>query len=281
MPKNPGMQRIDVLLYGTMGDIGPAVRDSLSSHGLAVRLVDFPQNVYRDEFGFRRGMKWALQDYCPSIVIPIGHPLNMALYRPYLPPEVIVPIPDAETIRILDSKVRSSRLAAELGIPQPRMYDGPDGPVPGKTIFKRDRSFGGSGVYRPKTRESLIRLMEHEPGSEWLIEDFVEGFDVSVDCVRSDNFFRAQCYETLSRAQGQGPAVERRIVERPDIVEYARRVLDYVGYEGVCGFDFRVDLSGKALFLECNPRFTGGIRTQIDSGFDIPWLLVANFRRGK
>lgn len=278
-----GMRNIDVLLYGTMGDIGPVALESLRSHGLAVELIDFPQNVCRDGFGYRRGMMRALQEFAPSVVLPVGHPLNMALYRPSLPEGVSVPIPDEQTIRLLDSKVRSSALAESLGIPQPRMFKGPDGPdsngndcapEPGRTIFKRDRSFGGSGVYRPRTRESLVRLMEHEPGSGWLIEEYVEGVDVSVDCVRTGDFFRAQCYETLNRAQGQGPALERRIVDRPDVVGYAQRILDHVDYRGVCGLDFRVDLSDRALFLECNPRFTGGLRTQIESGFDIPWLLV-------
>ena len=48
------MDRCDVLLAGTMGDIGAMVAESLSAHGLAVMQMDFVQNTPRDEAGYRR-----------------------------------------------------------------------------------------------------------------------------------------------------------------------------------------------------------------------------------
>lgn len=281
-----------ILLFGTMGDIGPAVRDSLERRGEDIALVDFPQNVFRDEWGYRRNLTKAIATFRPQMILPIGHPLALARYIEN-PPEgsVFAPISSAETIALLDSKVRSSALATRLGIPQPQLFERPEDAPVAATIFKRDRSFGGSGVYRPKTLESLLHLMHHEEGAPYLIEAFVEGEDISVDCVRmggrggdtpqgkSDGvFFQAQCYRSLGRRQGQGPSAQREIVDCPEAVGYARTILESVGFQGVCGMDFRRSADGKLYFLECNPRFTGGIRTQIDSGFDIPWLWVSHCR---
>ncbi len=55
-------------------------------------------------------------------------------------------------------------------------------------------------------------------------------------------------------------------------------MVETIDYEGVCGMDFRRDSQGNWYFLECNPRFTGGIDTQIAAGFDIPygyWRLAS------
>jgi len=335
----PDVTPVDILLFGKMGEIGPVVRDDLIGHGFSVQLVDFPQNTFKDESGYRRTLLKAVAAFQPRIILPIGHPLAMTLAvedamcavevlpgTDVVSPEqylrasfdalallqnAIVPIPSVETIRLLDSKVRVSALAAKLGIPQPRLYTNADEAPEGQVVFKRDRSFGGSGVYRPKKRESLLNLMAHEPGSPYLIEDYIEGTDLSVDCVRIPDgrclstvgfrepaFFKAGCYRTVSKRQGQGPSVLREVVDCPQAVEYAHRLLDAVDYRGVCGLDFRLAASGRdsvtaadaddgsvtddrlqpgnLYFLECNPRFTGGIATQIASGFDIPYELVKN-----
>ena len=281
----------DILLIGAMGDIGEAVGESLTTHGLRVQLIPFAQNTFRDESGYRRTLRQALTSCAPRMVWPVGHPLALsrlvhassddgmshlssadAWLRERLR-EVIVPVSSPEVIMRLDSKVRCSHLAKELAIPQPAFYASAEEVTAYPVIFKRDRSFGGSGVYRPRTAEALRRLMANEAGRPYLIEELVEGYDISVDIVRYDGCFHAACYRILSRRQGQGPASQREACEAPILVDYARRMLDAVNYQGVCGMDFRIGADGRVCFLECNPRFTGGVQAQRESGFDIPWLL--------
>lgn len=257
-----------------MGTIGPAVGRSLAAHGYSVQLVDFAQNTLRDEPGYRRELNRAVAQFNPRMIVPIGNQTAIARLKPSM--TQIVPVGDAATVELLDSKVRCSALAAELGIRQPRMYSSAFDVDSFPVIFKRDRSFGGSGVLRPRSREALQRLIEHEPESPYLIEELIEGTDFSVDAVRCGDFFQAACYRSLSN-RGQGPSTQREPVQREDLCHIARRILDHVDYQGVCGMDFRVSNDGTAYFLECNPRFTGGIETQIAAGFDIPYLLVKNF----
>ena len=316
------MPSCDVLLMGTMGDIGDSVLASLQAHGLTVASIPFPQNTFRDEQGYRRTLFLALQEWQPQMIWPIGHPLALSRLvheaaegtasphsssprhssqrlpsSVFSPPSVVFcPVATPSIIQTLDSKVQCSRLATSLGIPQPLFYarseDVPSFPV----IFKRDRSFGGSGVYRPFTLEGLQKLELNERNSErhktcldgrvvkledevseqsrsYLIEEYVEGEDVSVDIVRWGSQFHAACYRTLSRRQRQGPAERRESCEAPQLVAYGRQLIEAAGFEGVCGLDFRVTPEGRICFLECNPRFTGGLATQREAGFDIPWLF--------
>lgn len=265
--------RCDVLLVGTMGETGPVAAASLESHGLKVVRREFPQNIFRDEWGYRRAVTNALKDWAPSLIMPVGNTVALSRMRDSLPQGVRAAVESEEKVRILDSKVACSALAAELGIPQPRMYKCVDDVGGVQVVFKRDVSFGGHGVHLPWTKDSLIHLIEHQPAGEpYLIEDYIDGTDYSVDAVRWHGGFMASCYRTLSQ-KGLGPSSTREVVEFPEISAYAERILDRLDYNGVCGMDFRVDMSGKAFFLECNPRFTGGLATQIASGFDIPWLL--------
>ena len=280
------MDRCDVLLAGTMGDIGAMVAESLRAHGLAVMQMDFVQNTPRDEAGYRRTLLHAVEACRPRMIWPIGHPLALSRLvhgtdtdiAPRLTErlrgllgDICVPVAKPDVIQLLDSKVDCSRLAGEQGIPQPVLYASAEEVKAFPVIFKRERSFGGSGVYKPESVEALRRLMANERGRRFLIEEFVEGEDVSVDMVRWGDEFHAACYRTLSRRQGQGPADSREPCEAPAIIAYGRRLVEAVGYEGVCGMDFRVGTDGRICFLECNPRFTGGVATQVAAGFDIPW----------
>lgn len=278
----------DVLLFGTMGDIGRTVCDDLNGHGIAAVLADFPQNTFRDEPGYRRELMKAVCSFRPSMIMPVGSQLALARFRQELPKDIIVPVESADKIALLESKVDSSALAASLGIAQPKIFTETeilslaedDFPL----IFKRDKSFGGSGVYRPRSREALHRLMEHEPGGKYLVEELVEGYDCSVDALRWHGTFVAACYRSLAN-QGQGPATERVSVEMPMLCDIAHSILDHLDYNGICGLDFRIAHTGEPMFLECNPRFTGGISTQIAAGLDLPYLLykvsVSDCNRGQ
>ena len=263
----------DILLAGTMGDIGAAVKDSLESHGLSVVIMDFPQNVFRDEFGYSRKLMKSITEFRPRVIFPIGNSLALSRYKPKLPEGITAPVDCEENIRLLDSKVSASRLAASLGILQPRMYDSPEDIGEGQVVFKRDVSFGGMGVHLPWNRKSLDNLIAHQRiGEPYLIEDFIEGEDYSIDCIRWDGEFVSGSYRVLQQ-HGRGPSTEREKCDFPELASIARKMLDHIDYRGICGMDFRVDAEGKAYFLECNPRFTGGVGTQIQSGLDLPWLL--------
>lgn len=259
-----------------MSDIGTVVLEDLLAHGIDAELVDFPQNVFRDFPGYRRELLKAAGRLHPSTVIPIGDTVAISRLLPEIPARVTVD--RQENITLLSSKVSTYKFASTLGIPQPALHSFGNVPDGRRVIFKRDVSFGGSGVHLPKDNAALANLIAHENGTPYLIEDYIEGNDLSVDCLRIGQYFRAGCYISTSRGQSMGPSAERVATDCPAAVEYSRKILDSLDYQGVCGLDFRLTASGEVFLLECNPRFTGGLRTQLASGFDIPYLLHTLWR---
>ena len=279
-----------------MGNIGPDVRDTLAAHGLDVRIMDFPQNVQRDEFGYRRLLMKTVAACRPGMIMPIGNPVTLAKIAeeaaagesprsfPGICDGIVFAVEKLEKVRQLDGKVCCSALAASLGIRQRNIYSSPEEAGDRQVIFKRDVSFGGQGVHLPWNRKSLENLIAHQsPGEPYLIEDFIEGEDSSIDVLRMPGFLRTACYRVVSHHPAKnarpgnrgamGPSVEREACVFPEIENMALRILEHLDYNGVCGMDFRVDADGVPYFLECNPRFTGGVAFQVKAGFDIPWLL--------
>lgn len=260
-----------------MGDISHVVRSSLESHGLSVESAEFPQNTFRDEFGYGRGLLKAVEAYRPSVIFPVGDPLALSRLRKKLPDGVTAATESEEKLKTLGYKVPFSCLMSEMGIRQPFLYSSVEEASGKDVIFKRDVSFGGHGVHRPRNTAALLNLIDHQsPGEPYLIEDYIEGEDWSVDAVRFGGFFRASSYKALS-SKGNGPSTRREVVYFPALAETARAIMDRLDYNGNCGFDFKVDSAGIPYILECNPRFTGGIGSQIEAGFDIPYYLWEGF----
>ena len=256
-----------------MGNISQIVRASLERHGLSVMEAPFPQNVFRDFFGYGSLLHRTLSEFTPRAIFPIGCATALSKLKPSVPAGIAVPVDTEDKMLLLDSKVRTSALAAELGIRQPLIYESIPAEDAFPLIFKRDVSFGGQGVHWPRSSAALLNLIEHQrKGEPYLIEEYVPGEDYSVDVIRWDSFFKASCYKTLSQ-QGKGPSRTRISVANPELEDIARLILDHLDFKGVCGLDFRISPDGEAYFLECNPRFTGGLESSIAAGFDIPYIL--------
>ncbi|MBQ0077313.1 MAG: ATP-grasp domain-containing protein [Bacteroidales bacterium] len=272
------MERI--LLFGTMGEIGPTVHSHLAERGYEVSLVDFPQNVLHDEWGYCRLLRKSISALRPDAVMPIGNSIAISRAKSSLQsefPGLAVCVEDERKVALLDSKVRLYALAESLGIRQPRLYRSEDElPPDGQTvIFKRDVSFGGQGVHMPISRKAIGNLIAHQrAGEPYLLEEYLIGTDWSIDTVRSAGRIHASAYRCTSGIGRNGPSTERVIEDRPELLGVAVKVLEELDYIGVCGFDFKVTEDGRAYLLEANPRFTGGIATQIEAGFDIPALLL-------
>jgi predicted ATP-grasp superfamily ATP-dependent carboligase len=71
-----------------------------------------------------------------------------------------------------------------------------------------------------------------------------------------------------------GVTVQRVSCWHEALVRDAERLLQALDYEGIAGVQFHYDPeTDNYIFLEINPRFSGGLPTVIMAGFDAPFLL--------
>jgi len=259
-----------VLLANPCGCTGETVAESLGNKGIEVVIMERPNAKKREAF-FIETLHKTVDAIRPDIIIPIFFPEVLASHRNEFP-GILIPIDRPETINLLDNKLSACDLAGSLGIPQPKRYASADEIEQYPCVFKRVRGQGGDSVYFPRKRSALECLLRNAgDSSNYLMTEFVEGDNYCVDALRWDNFFYAAAYKVLD-PPGKGVSRLRESVNAPELVSYVRSILNKVDYHGVCGVDFRIDSNGQAYFLECNPRFSGGIESAIASGFDIPYL---------
>jgi carbamoylphosphate synthase large subunit len=173
----------------------------------------------------------------------------------------------------LSDKSIATALAEKAGVPCPKIYNS-ESEIHFPFIAKTKVGNSAKGVYLVKDKAKFDEVLSLHKRDELLLEEFMPGNDICVDCVRWGDFFYASVYEAiLTKTDGGGTTTQRIIVKNDDLCRYAKMLLDYVDYNGVCGIDFRIDKStGKVAFIEVNARYTGGLATPVAAGFDIPYI---------
>jgi len=73
--------------------------------------------------------------------------------------------------------------------------------------------------------------------------------------------------------KGKGVGALRETVDAHALEKIGRKLLEHLGWNGVCQIDFRWDGAGEPWLIEINPRFWGGLAQSIASGWVFPvWM---------
>ena len=262
-----------------VGDISKWNICSMSKYSIDSFTYSDPKN---DEKGFIKDIKNALNKYNPKVLMPThDEALIIAKHIEELPDNIVYAMESYETQYKLSDKYQATVLAKEAGVPTPAFikdFEHHSYPICIKTKFGNS----AKGVFFPKSYKEAQTILSKYDECEVLVEEFFEGHDFSVDCVRYGDFFKASTYRSLvTKTDGGGTTTQRELVSMPDLEKYSKILLDYVGYKGVCGIDWKVnEQSGNAVFIEVNARFTGGLATPMAGGFDIPGVVYELFTKG-
>ena len=112
-------------------------------------------------------------------------------------------------------------------------------------------------------------LNENYDSKKYMIQPYIDGTIVTVDVLRK----KEECIvtmreEILRTSNGLGLTV--KIFDDPEIKRTCIEIATALDIRGCVCFEFIRDTSGKLWFLECNPRFSGGINFSIIAGYDYP-----------
>lgn len=291
----------DIIMTYCWNRVGYNILRSLTSHGLNVWVADTSRwnicsmskfctgsFVYPDPFTHELDFVECLLEHInllkPQILLPIhDESIVIAKHRDKFPKDLIIPISSYELLMNLSNKAIATRYAKEAGVPIPKIYNVTTDIDTYPVVFKTTIGNSAKGVYFPKNEIELVALQKKHESTETFMQEKVDGTDYSVDCIRSPHFFYASVYRALvTKTEGGGTTTQRIIVDHPVLVEYAQKLLDYTNYVGVCGLDFRYDdNTQKVAFIEVNTRYTGGLATPIQAGFDIPYIHYCLATKGK
>lgn len=295
------MKRCDVILTYCWNRVGYTILKSLHQKGLKVWAADTSKRnicsmskfctgsfTYPDPFteeeAFIQVLKDKVAELRPRVLMPT-HDESVVImrHRDEFPADLIIPYEGEEKLLLLANKAKSTELARKAGVPVPEVYKSIDEVKSYPVVFKTVIGNSAKGVFFPKDREELVKLMDEHKNEETLLEEWIGGTDYSVDCVRWDGFCKTSVYHALvTKTDGGGTTTQREIVNMPQLEAAALKLMDAVDFHGVCGLDFRYDAEkNKIAYIETNARFTGGLATPVAAGFDIPWIVYKLATDGK
>ena len=204
-------------------------------------------------------------------------------------------IPSAEQLELMNSKERLADLAETLGIPVPERFSRREGestedfarrlPLPCvvKPVCGEKLGLAAADRYAiVRTLEEaadrfrrFADLAEEDP----VVQTYLSGGGLGCSVLAQGGRVLASiCHRRLREYPvSGGPSSCCVCVERPDLVEYAGKIVEAVGYTGLAMFEFKEDEAGKARLLEVNPRIWGTFPlTRVShSGIPLLWCALA------
>lgn len=294
-------KQCDVILTYCWNRVGYTILKSLHQKGLKVWAADTSKRnicsmskfctgsfTYPDPFteedAFIQVLTDKVAELRPRVLMPT-HDESVVImrHRDEFPADLIIPYEGEEKLLLLANKAKSTEIARKAGVPVPEVYKSIDEVKSYPVVFKTVIGNSAKGVFFPKDREELVKLMDKHKEEETLLEEWIGGTDYSVDCVRWDGFCKTSVYHALvTKTDGGGTTTQREIVYMPQLEAAALKLMDAVDFHGVCGLDFRYDAeNNKIAYIETNARFTGGLATPVAAGFDIPWIVYKLATEGK
>lgn len=287
------MDQCDVILTYCWNRVGYTILRSLHGKGLKVWAADTSRknicsiskfcagsfiypDPFTDEAAFISILKEKVNELHPKVLMPT-HDESVVImrHRDEFPKDLVIPYENSEKLLMLADKAKSTEIARKAGVSVPEVYSSADDVKHFPVVFKTVIGNSAKGVYFPKNREELLKLMDEHKEEETLLQEWIGGTDYSVDCVRWDGFCKMSVYHALvTKTDGGGTTTQREIVDMPQLEAEAKKLMDAVDFRGVCGMDFRYDPEvNRIAYIETNARFTGGLATPVAAGFDIPWIV--------
>lgn len=295
------MERCDVLVTYCWNRVGYTILRSLASHGIKVWAADTSKvnicslsrfcagsftypDPFKEEERFIETLKAKVAELRPRVLMPT-HDESVVImrHRDEFPGDLVIPYESADKLLALANKAVSTEMARRAGVAVPEVYGSADEVKRYPVVLKTVMGNSAKGVFFPKTKDELLRLMDAHKGEETLLEEWIGGTDYSVDCVRWDGFCKTSVYHALvTKTDGGGTTTQREMVDMPRLEAEAMKLLEAVDFHGVCGLDFRYDPeTGRVAYIETNARFTGGLATPVAAGFDMPWVLYCLATAGR
>lgn len=191
-----------------------------------------------------------------------------------LPKGVTVCISPRDAISVCRDKGRMSEfLAASAsgvrGIPTRPLAVALDEPFSSPVVCKPVDGRSSSGLTRVRCAADWDAARAVDDPSRYIVQPLVEGPVVTVDVVRAADGSRCVAIpreELLRTLNGAGTSV--RVLVDDELSARCRALASELGVVGCVNFEFIRSADGEHHFLECNPRFSGGVEFSCMAAYD-------------
>lgn len=225
-----------------------------------------------------------------DVLIPVFEELFLvAKHKEELLEHVKMAVPDYSQILKAHNKDQWGTIAGKLQIPVPRTFaierfvsdPGAIAELPFPVLIKPKQGGGGWGIKRVASTGEFKDFLAEDareslPCERFLVQELIEGETLCVAMVFSRGQLRGKvAYRQLREYPVFGGQATCRIsVSHPAAEGNFQRLLEHLGWHGICQADFIVDKANNIPYLiDINPRFWGSLAQGIAAGVDFPHLI--------
>jgi carbamoylphosphate synthase large subunit len=253
-----------------------------------------------DPEGFKKDIINACKLYKPDAVIPTGTTVTNSLsyYKNEINKhtDAKLLVEDYSTLSQLADKWLTYQICLKIGVPTPKtvllnsnqqvmsLINSFNFPI----ILKPRMEYAAKGILFFNKKEELKSYLEKSP-------IFRDGYNQQLPPYIAQEVIRGELHDVTACAKdgiitsilsqqrlvslydfGGGGIINKTTYE-PTIMEYAKRIIKFVRWNGVILFDFIKDQEGNYFLLECNPKIWGTTQLTIEAGLNVVQQLIDYF----
>jgi predicted ATP-grasp superfamily ATP-dependent carboligase len=200
------------------------------------------------------------------VVAPFEDSFHLAQHREALPADTRLFADRFDTLLALHDKASFARRCTRLKVPAPRSESVTSPEDLGLAVGRFERwvakpAFSRAGIelatnVGPRRGELDLAACRPTEAAPWLVQEYVEGRDLSSLSIACDGRIVLHCTYELPAAAGGGYGLSYRSISDSGTLAIAKAIADDAAYTGFLGIDYR--LGDDLRVIECNPRCTPG-----------------------
>jgi len=198
-----------------------------------------------------------IKKYKIDCVIPI-HDLEIAYHsklKHKYPELTFWAVNTEDIINICNNKLIASLKAKELGLNVPLIYTNRT-PSQYPVIAKPIDGISSRGIRIIDMQEEWDTFVLNHDLSNYIIQDFINGQEYTVDCYSSYNGGFYGCMSRKRLETKSGISTKGITVHNERLQKLCSHFLNAIAYQGACNMQF-IEANDTYYFIEINPRFSG------------------------
>ncbi|MGA1823496.1 MAG: ATP-grasp domain-containing protein [bacterium] len=186
--------------------------------------------------------------------------------------DIFIPVSERSVSERFFDKTEADTWFVNNGFPTPAQST----TIP--VIAKVPRGSASKGIFIIKTDAQWRFFIDNFDPKNYLIQQFIEGNEYSVDCYVSS---KGTIVSVVPRERIEvidGEVTQSITVRDHDIITLANKILEKCECRGPVTIQIIKEKGTEKLFIiEINPRFGGGVPLSIEAGANIPLLLLQDY----
>ena len=242
-------------------------------------------------------LKAELEKYHYDMVIPMNDDIAIQLSKHKKELEQLTTpiVEDWDTFQFACDKMKTMRVCMGNNIPCPKTFTSLDdflasgSSVSYPLVVKPRTGCAAVGFHTSDTKEDVVDYFTkaEKKYGPMLIQEYIPQTDIQYKCemyVDREGTLKASCVFAKNRWYpiDGGSSTLNTTVNRPDIEESCKQLLEIIGWKGYADIDLIQDpRDGIAKVMEINPRITGSVKICYAAGVNFSKLILQDFRKEK